>query len=50
MIHELSRNSNVQDKLYSQIDSVVGREGDIDMAALQKLTYLNNIIKETLRY
>ncbi len=49
MLHELSTHKTVQDKLHDQVLSVVGKDGEPDFESLQKMPYLMNIIKESLR-
>ncbi len=49
MLHELSTHKTVQDKLHDQVLSVMGKDGEPDFESLQKMPYLMNIIKESLR-
>ncbi len=46
----LSKNQDVQDKIYSQIRDVVGDSKDITQEHINKLSYLKAFIKETFRY
>ncbi|KFB40677.1 AGAP013305-PA-like protein [Anopheles sinensis] len=53
-LYYLSRNPNIQQKVYSEIVSVYGAEGNVRSAtitlpSLQQLKYMDMVIKETLR-
>ena len=46
----LAKNPHVQEKAHKEVVSVVGRDGIITDDALQKLSYIKAIQKETARY
>ena len=48
-IHQLAKHPRVQEKAYDEVMSVLGREGVITEEALQKLSYVKAIEKETER-
>lgn len=49
MLYNLGRNPHVQDKLYQEVDSVVGKDADVTSQSLAKLSYLKACLKETMR-
>ena len=48
-IHQLAKHPRVQEKAYDEVMSVLGREGVITEEALQKLSYVKAVQKETAR-
>lgn len=51
-IYELARNPAVQDKIYDEIVSILGKDPnshEITFQVLQEFKYLEMVIKETLR-
>ncbi|KAI5678318.1 hypothetical protein M9H77_09268 [Catharanthus roseus] len=50
MMAELLRNKNVMTKLQKEVREVIGRKLDITDEDLQKMQYLQAVIKETLRF
>ena len=46
----LAKNPDVQEKAHNEVVSVVGKDGIITDEALQKLSYIKAIQKETTRY
>ena len=49
-LYFLARNPEVQEKLRSEVQSVVGTEEVVTPIHINKMPYLRNCIKETLRY
>ncbi|XP_031345554.1 cytochrome P450 6k1-like [Photinus pyralis] len=49
VLHELSLNSAIQDRLRQEIQSVVNNHGEISYQALEDMKYLKMVILETLR-
>ena len=49
MLYNLGRNPHVQDKLYQEVESVVGKDADVTSQRLAKLSYLKACLKETMR-
>lgn len=49
MLYNLGRNPHVQDKLYQEVESVVGKDADVTSQSLAKLSYLKACLKETMR-
>ena len=50
MLYELAKYQDIQEKLYDQVMSVLGKTGEADGESLQNIPYLGHVIKETLRY
>ncbi|XP_046679584.1 probable cytochrome P450 6a14 isoform X1 [Homalodisca vitripennis] len=49
-LYELACNGRIQDQLYWEVEDVLDRhEGNISYQALQEMTYLDQVINETLR-
>lgn len=49
-IYEMARNPEVQERLYEEITEVLSRhDNEFTFEALQEMTYLDNIIHETMR-
>ncbi len=51
-IHHMANNRDVQEKLYNEVMDVIEENGGdqhLDYNALQKLTYMDKVIKESLR-
>ncbi|XP_049836826.1 probable cytochrome P450 6a13 [Schistocerca gregaria] len=49
-IHELAVNPDIQDRLRSEVDSVLSRHsGEVTYDAVQEMTYLDRVVAETLR-
>ncbi|OAE30212.1 hypothetical protein AXG93_4295s1680 [Marchantia polymorpha subsp. ruderalis] len=46
---ELLRHPNIMERLQSELDAVIGKERLVEEADLQKLEYLQAVVKETLR-
>ncbi|BBN08698.1 hypothetical protein Mp_4g13700 [Marchantia polymorpha subsp. ruderalis] len=46
---ELLRHPNIMERLQSELDDVIGKERLVEEADLQKLEYLQAVVKETLR-
>jgi len=49
MLYELAKHPEVQDKLRNHVLSVLGESEEADVNTLQKMPYLNQVIKETQR-
>ena len=49
-MYNLGRNPHVQEKLYQEIENVVGKEEDVTSQSLAKLSYLKACVKESLRW
>nr|QEV83802.1 cytochrome P450 [Brachionus rotundiformis] len=49
LLYDLSTNPAIQDKLYQEINQVVGNSGEITEDHLNKLKYLKCVVKESLR-
>ena len=49
-LYFLARNPEVQEKLRSEVQSVVGTEEVVTPIHINKMPYLRNCFKETLRY
>jgi len=49
LMYNLGRNPHVQEKLYQEIENVVGKEEDVTSQSLAKLSYLKACVKESLR-
>lgn len=49
LLYNLGRNPHVQENLYQEIESVVGKEEDVTSQSLAKLSYLKACVKESLR-
>ena len=45
----LAENQDIQEKLICEIDEQVGKEGEINIASINKCTYLKQVFDETLR-
>ena len=50
ILYELAKHQDIQQKLYDQVTYVLGETGEADSESLQKIPYLGNIIKETMRF
>ena len=48
-LYHLAKHPEVQEKACKEVLSVVGRDGDIDDSALQKMPYIKACVKETGR-
>ncbi|XP_011165642.3 probable cytochrome P450 6a14 [Solenopsis invicta] len=48
-LYELAQHHDIQDKLRNEIDEVLEEHGDLTYGALEDMTYLQNVIDETLR-
>ena len=48
-LYNLARFPHVQEKLYQEIESVVGKHDDITPKHLAKLHYLKSCLKESMR-
>ena len=48
MLYELAKHQDIQQKLYDQVTSVLGKTKEADSESLQKMPYLGHVIKETL--
>ncbi|KAM9294372.1 cholesterol 24-hydroxylase-like [Gastrophryne carolinensis] len=46
---ELARNPEIMKKVWDEVDGVVGSKTDIEYEDLEKLQYLSQVLKETLR-
>ncbi|PTQ26957.1 hypothetical protein MARPO_0254s0002 [Marchantia polymorpha] len=46
---ELLRHPNIMERLQSELDDVIGKERLVEEADLQKLEYVQAVVKETLR-
>jgi len=49
MLYELSKHPEVQEKVRSEVLSVLGDSGEADAETLQKMPYLIQVIRETQR-
>ena len=49
LMYNLGRNPHVQDKLYQEVESIVGEDGDVTSQSLAKLSYLKACVKESMR-
>ena len=49
LMYELAKHPEVQEKVRQQVVSVLGKSGEPDMDALQKMPYLKHVIKESQR-
>ncbi len=49
-IYELSKNPDVQERLRNEVEDVVGDAEEITYDHIQSMTYLDQVISETLRY
>ncbi|XP_011706973.1 PREDICTED: cytochrome P450 6l1-like, partial [Wasmannia auropunctata] len=48
-LYELSQRQDVQDKAREEIDEMLSKHGGLTYDALSEMTYLQNIINETMR-
>ncbi|XP_046679575.1 probable cytochrome P450 6a14 isoform X2 [Homalodisca vitripennis] len=49
-LYELACNSRIQDKVYSEVQEILDRYGgDISYQALQEMTYMDQVINESMR-
>lgn len=48
-LYELSRHSKVQEKLFQELISMIGENGEVTNETLKAMTYLQAVINETLR-
>ncbi|XP_063295804.1 cholesterol 24-hydroxylase-like isoform X1 [Pelobates fuscus] len=48
-VMELARNPPILEKAQAEVDEVIGAKRDLDYGDLGKLTYLSQVLKETLR-
>ncbi|XP_025997129.2 probable cytochrome P450 6a14 [Solenopsis invicta] len=48
-LFELAQNQNIQDKLCDEIDQVLKKYGDLTYEALKNMTYLHQVIQESMR-
>ena len=49
-ILEISRNPNIQAKLYNEIKTILDEGSNAEFESLSKFSYLDRVIKETLRF
>jgi cytochrome P450 len=49
ILYELARNPTMQEKLYEELVSVLGPDGEVTRANIQRLPYINAIVKESGR-
>ncbi|XP_078343625.1 cytochrome P450 10-like [Oculina patagonica] len=49
LLYNLARNPHAQEKLYQEVESVVGKDGDVTSQSLAKLSYLKACVKESMR-
>ena len=46
----LAKNPEIQDKLYSETQKVLGETGEVTAENISKLTYVKAVLKEAFRY
>jgi hypothetical protein len=49
LLFELGLNQDMQQNLYEEINSVIGKDSNITETHLSKLKYLRNVVKESAR-
>ena len=49
LLYELARHPSVQEKLYEELVSVFGRDGEVTRTNIQRLSYIKAILKESGR-
>ena len=49
LLYNLARHPEVQENLYQEVTSVVGKDGDVSPGGLAKLSYLKACVKESAR-
>ena len=49
MLYNLARYPRIQEKLYQEVKSVVGKDDDITIQHLAKIPYLKACLKESMR-
>ena len=49
MIYNLGKYPHIQDKIYQEVESVVGKDGDVTTKHLAKVSYLKAFIRESMR-
>ncbi|CAF4959474.1 unnamed protein product [Pieris macdunnoughi] len=48
-LYHLAHEPEIQQKIYDEVSKVIGEDGKFDITKLMELTYLNAVVKETLR-
>ena len=49
-MYNLARFPEVQEKVYQEIESILGKDNDVTPSHLAKLRYLKACLKESMRY
>ena len=49
MIYNLGKYPHIQDKIYQEVESVVGKDGDVTTKHLAKVSYLKAFTRESMR-
>lgn len=49
MLYELGINPNIQERLYNEIDSVIGSDKEVTAEHIEKMKYLKCVFKESMR-
>ena len=49
VLYNLARHPEVQENLYKEVTSVLGKDGDVTPGSLAKLSYLKACVKESAR-
>ena len=49
LLYNLAMYPHVQEKLYQEVENVLGKEGDLTAKGLSKLAYLKANVKESMR-
>jgi len=49
-MYELALNPDIQERLYEEIESEIDSDGEISYDKLAKLSFLDSVVSETLRY
>lgn len=50
ILYELSKHPDVQQKLFQEVTSLLGENGEVTNETLKTATYLQAVINETLRF
>ncbi|XP_022120588.2 cytochrome P450 6k1-like [Pieris rapae] len=48
-LYHLAYEPEIQQKIYDEVSKAIGEDGKFDVSKLMELTYLNAVVKETLR-
>merc|ERR1712106_382888 len=49
LLYHLSRNPEKQEKLYQEINKIIGKEGNLSASSLSKMKYLKACLRESQR-